>query len=272
MATYAVGDLQGCLQPLKCVLKQVNFNSEKDQLWLVGDLVNRGPESLDTLRFLKSLGPCVTTVLGNHDLHLLAIAHGQQTLRNKDTLKEILQAPDADDLIAWLLKKPLIHHDKQLGYAMVHAGIPPQWSLKKAKKLAKEVQLMLTSRQATKYFASMYGNEPYLWHDDLCGGERLRVITNYLTRMRFIYPDGSLDLTNKASPGKASPGTLPWFLHPTRKARKHKLIFGHWATLQGLVDQPHLYALDTGCVWGGGLTMMKLKNEKRIHCDCPAQN
>ena len=278
MSTYAIGDLQGCYQAFRCLLEQVTFNPDKDQLWLAGDLVNRGPDSLKTLRYIHSLGEAVIAVLGNHDLHLLAIAHGSQTSKPKDTLQDILDAPDRQTLLNWLQQRPLLHHDKKLGYTMVHAGIPPQWSLSVAQKLAREVEDILQSENAGQYFAHMYGDQPDCWSEKLSGFARLRLITNYFTRMRFINNNGALDLSNKRQPSKAAPGTLPWYQHPTRKTRQDKIIFGHWAALQGEVgngketDNCHLFALDTGCVWGGKLTMMRLEDQQYFSCNCADDN
>ena len=271
MSTYAIGDIQGCYQPLRCLLKQVAFDPDKDQLWLAGDLVNRGPNSLETLRYLHSLGDAVVAVLGNHDLHLLAIAHGCQSPKAKDTLQEILDAPDRQQLLDWLQQRPLLHHDKKLAYTMVHAGIPPQWSLSSAQKFAREVEEVLQGKNAKQFFANMYGNQPDCWSKKLSGFDRLRVITNYLTRMRFISDDGALDLNNKRQPSKAAAGTLPWYQHPNRKTHDERLIFGHWAALQGELNEANLFALDTGCVWGGKLTTLRLEDQQYFCCECGSE-
>ena len=268
MAIYAVGDLQGCLKPLQCLLEQVEFDTSSDQLWCAGDIVNRGPQSLETLRFINSLGDNCRIVLGNHDLHLLAVAFTDASLKRKDTLSEILQAPDADELLHWLRQQPLIHSDA--GYTMVHAGINPYWDLTTAHQLANEVESVLQGDNYKEYFTHMYGNHPENWQDSLTGMDRLRVITNYFTRMRFCYDDGSLDLDNKLGPDTARPGTRPWFTLPERKAQEHKIIFGHWASLEGYCQQDNLFALDTGCVWGGKLSMMRLGDNKLWTCSCKA--
>ncbi len=268
MATYAVGDLQGCLTPLRCLLGEVKFNPRKDRLWLAGDIVNRGPESLDTLRYVYNLGGAVTAVLGNHDLHLLAVAHGFRLPGRGDTLSHILTAPDREQLLAWLRQQPLIHHDPQLGFTMVHAGIPPQWSLKKALKRAAELQEVIRGDDFYAFLATMYGNRPSCWDKSLQGFDRWRVITNYFTRMRFCNAAGRLELGNKSSPANAPRGYRPWYAHLQRKTRRHKLIFGHWAALEGNIDLPNLYPLDTGCVWKGGLTMLRLEDEAWFTCDC----
>lgn len=268
MATYAVGDLQGCLTPLRCLLRAVSFNPEKDRLWLAGDLINRGPESLATLRFLKDLGNSVTAVLGNHDLHLLAVAYTHRSQNFSDTLDEILDAPDREQLLTWLRFQPLVHYDPILDYAMVHAGIPPQWTLKQALKRAAKVEKALQGKAYVRYLSNMYGNTPSKWHKDLDKYERLRVTTNYFTRMRFCDDKGNLELQSKSSPLNPPNGYAPWFVHPKRKTRDQKIIFGHWAALEGKVALPNLYALDTGCVWGSTLTMMRLEDETFYQCDC----
>ncbi|MES2819511.1 MAG: symmetrical bis(5'-nucleosyl)-tetraphosphatase [Pseudomonadota bacterium] len=269
MALYAVGDLQGCLDPLKCLLDEVAFDPHRDQLWLVGDLVNRGPQSLETLRFLYAMGDALTCVLGNHDLHLLAVAHRIERLKKTDTLREILEAPDREDLLDWLRRQKLLHHDAERDLAMVHAGIPPQWTLKKALKYAAEVEEVLRDDDRLPLFLEgMYGNEPAKWHKDLTGISRLRVITNALTRMRFCKADGTLDFKSKEGLDSAPPGFAPWFSHANRKTRGLKLIFGHWAALEGQCDEPGLFALDTGCVWGGAMTLLNVDSGQRHRCSC----
>ncbi|PAU59610.1 symmetrical bis(5'-nucleosyl)-tetraphosphatase [Pseudomonas indica] len=272
MALYAVGDLQGCLDPLKRLLDRVNFDPSRDHLWLVGDLVNRGPQSLEALRFLYAMRESVTSVLGNHDLHLLAVAHNIERLKKGDTLRKILEAPDRDDLLDWLRRQKLMHYDAERDIALVHAGIPPQWSLKKALRRAAEVEeVLLDDARLPLFLDGMYGNEPAKWDKDLHGVTRLRVITNYFTRMRFCTADGTLDLKSKEGVDSAPPGYAPWFSHPNRKTRGQKLIFGHWAALEGRCDEPGLFALDTGCVWGGAMTLLDVDSSRKYRCDCPAQ-
>ena len=226
MAVYAVGDLQGCLQPLKRLLVRVAFDPAKDTLWLVGDLVNRGPQSLETLRFLYQMRESVVCVLGNHDLHLLAVRHNVERLKKGDTLREILQAPDCDQLLNWLRQQPLLHYDVARNTALVHAGIPPQWSLKKALKYANEVEHALRDDNLLGPFLDgMYGNEPAKWDNELSGVARLRVITNYFTRMRFCTRDGNC-------------------------------------------KEPGIFALDTGCVWGGSMTLLNVDTGHKLSCDC----
>jgi len=269
MTTYAVGDLQGCLDPLKCLLDRVAFEPARDRLWLVGDLVNRGPKSLETLRFLFAMRDSVTCVLGNHDLHLLAVAHNVERLKKSDTLREIIEAPDAGDLLDWLRRQKLVHYDEARDIAMVHAGIPPMWTLAKALKRAAEVEeALLDDARLPLFLEGMYGNDPACWDSDLHGITRLRVITNYFTRMRFCKADGTLDLKSKEGADTAPPGYRPWFAHPSRKTRGQKIIFGHWAALEGKCNEPGLHALDTGCVWGGTMTLLNIDNGQRISCDC----
>lgn len=269
MATYAVGDLQGCLEPLKCLLEQVKFDPAQDKLWLVGDLVNRGPASLETLRFLYGIRDSLVCVLGNHDLHLIAVAYNAERLKKHDTLREIVEAPDCPQLIEWLRQMPLVHHDAQRDITLVHAGIPPQWSIDKALLRAAEVEKALRDdTQLPMFLDGMYGNEPAKWDKKLHGIERLRVITNYFTRMRFCTPDGKLDLKSKEGVDTAPPGYAPWFSYAERKAAGRKIIFGHWAALEGQCEVPGLFALDTGCVWGGSMTLMNVDTLERIHCSC----
>ncbi|WP_047337962.1 symmetrical bis(5'-nucleosyl)-tetraphosphatase [Pseudomonas protegens] len=272
MATYAVGDLQGCLEPLQCLLEQVAFDPARDRLWLVGDLVNRGPQSLETLRYLYSIRHSLVCVLGNHDLHLLAAWRNVERLKKSDTLREILEAPDCEELLQWLRQQKLMHYDEARNIAMVHAGIAPQWSLKKAQKCAAEVEEALRDDNLLDPFLDgMYGNDPAKWDSDLKGVTRLRVITNYFTRMRFCTSDGKLDLKSKEGLDTAPPGYAPWFSHKERKTRDLKIIFGHWAALEGRCNEPGIFALDSGCVWGGAMTLLNVDSGTRLTCDCDAQ-
>lgn len=270
MALYAVGDVQGCLQPLKCLLERVHFDPAHDHLWLVGDLVNRGPQSLETLRFLYAMRDSMTTVLGNHDLHLLAIANNIERLKKHDTLREILEVPDRNDLLDWLRRQKLLHYDAERDIALVHAGIPPQWTLQEALQRAGEVEEALRDDARLPLFLDgMYGNEPEQWSEELHGAARLRVITNYFTRMRFCTATGALDLKSKEGLGSAPSGYAPWFSHPGRKTRGQKIIFGHWAALEGNCNEPGLHALDTGCVWGNAMTLLNVDSGELHRCDCP---
>ena len=270
MTTYAIGDIQGCFKSLQALLKRIDFLPGKDKLWLCGDLVNRGPDSLATLRYIMSLGDSAISVLGNHDLHLLAIASGASKARPKDTLTALLDAPDSKKLINWLAQRPLIHIDEKLGYCMVHAGIPPQWSPKMAERYAREVERILKGNPASAhtFFQRMYGNEPDQWHDDLSGSKRLRIITNYLTRMRFCNAKGRLELKSKGNAAEAPPNYQPWYQHRHLKRDKLNIVFGHWASLEGECSSPHIHALDTGCAWGGTLTAMNLKTGQRTKVSC----
>lgn len=267
MTVYAIGDIQGCYKPLKKLLRKVRFRPGQDELWCVGDLVNRGPKSLDTLRLLRDMDDSVEIVLGNHDLHYLAIFHECITARNKDTLQKLLDADDADALSEWLRTKPLAHHDSvetTIGiqkYLMVHAGIAPQWTLQKTLDLAAEVELVLQGDNFRKYLIKMYGDTPDCWSDDLTGWKRLRVITNYLTRLRFCTAEGRMNFNIKEGLAYAPSGYRPWFDFE-RITPKTNILFGHWAALEGFTGREQVYALDTGCVWGRELTMMRLEDQK----------
>lgn len=268
MATYAIGDIQGCLPQLVELLEQINYQAENDRLWFAGDLINRGPASLETLRFIKSLGDSAKVVLGNHDLHLLAVAHGHGDLKRKDTLAEILMASDRDELMNWLRNQPLCHYDSQLNTVMTHAGIPPCWDLDKTLSLATEVEEKLKSDTVDDFFAAMYGNTPRKWSDDLTGMDRLRAITNYLTRMRFCDENSKLDLKSKEGINTAAKGYAPWFHYPAQLPENCHIVFGHWAAIEGITHQDKIHALDTGCVWGGSLTALRLEDRQRFSTSC----
>ena len=268
MTRYAVGDLQGCLAPLQRLLDLVSFSPLDDQLWLVGDLINRGPASLETLEFIIALGDCTRTVLGNHDLHFLAVALGTEPSRAGDTFSELLASQELDQYCDWLRQKPLAYSDPGGDYSMVHAGIAPQWTLQQALDLSKEIEALLSGDQITDFFANMYGNQPDCWDDQLEGWQRYRLITNYFTRMRFCNAEGKLDLLNKTD-HNPDPNFKPWFAHPKRKTRDNAIIFGHWASLQGQANTDNIFALDTGCVWGGCLSLLNLET-RALHttaCD-----
>lgn len=266
MATYAIGDVQGCFDALQRLLEKIRFDPAADCLWFTGDLVNRGTHSLETLRFIKQL-PHKQVVLGNHDLHLLALAHGVGKDKGKDTLHEILHAPDRNELMHWLAHQPLLHHDPELDYVMVHASIAPNWTLAVAEELSREVETVMQSPSAKEFFSHLYGNHPDHWHSGLKGMDRLRCIVNYFTRARFCYPDGRLDLTAK---GRIDdhPHLMPWFKLPHRTNSHLKIIFGHWAALSGETNTPNVFALDTGCVWGYALTAMRLEDGHRVRVEC----
>lgn len=265
MATYAIGDIQGCLEALEKLLGHVGFDRARDRLWLVGDLVNRGPQSLETLRFVKSLGERAVTVLGNHDLHLLTVAAGYARPHRKDTFGGILDAPDRDELLAWLRHQKMMHVEH--GYAMVHAGLLPQWSIETALALAREVEEALRGARYREFFAAMYGDEPDRWRDDLDGYARLRVIVNAMTRMRLCTVDGAMEFTHQTALENLPAGFVPWFDVPQRLSRNTPVIFGHWAAL-GLVVREDVVALDTGCVWGRRLSALRLEDRRVFQRDC----
>lgn len=270
MANYAIGDIQGCFENFRCLLDIIHFEPTKDKLWLAGDLVNRGPASLATLRYVHELGDACETVLGNHDLHLLAVYHGCAKIKNKDTITDILEAPDAKQLLGWLQQQSLIKEITVEGksFLLSHAGIPPIWDKSQALACAKEVQDYLQSEHAIDFFLNMYGNEPDCWDEKLTGLERLRVITNYFTRMRFCNEQGTLELLNKNTSDCAPEGYRPWFEISNPALNKEKLLFGHWAALEGKTNKANCFALDTGCVWGNHLSALRLEDEQRFLCEC----
>ncbi|WP_054112656.1 symmetrical bis(5'-nucleosyl)-tetraphosphatase [Marinagarivorans algicola] len=264
MTDWAIGDIQGCADAFFRLLKKTAFNPNHDTLWVAGDMVNRGHDNLSVLRYIKALGQQARIVLGNHDLHLIAASVGARKLTPKDTLHDVITAPDCDELVTWLRQQPLIQCDAQ--FMMSHAGIPHIWTEAQALSLAQSVSQSLQSDETYRHFLfDMYGNAPDQWHDTLTGTARLRVITNYLTRMRFINANGNLDFTAKEDPNNGPAGYTPWFEQPTQT--KRQLIFGHWAGLEGRCPTPHMHALDTGCVWGGQLTMLNLDTLERTCVD-----
>jgi bis(5'-nucleosyl)-tetraphosphatase (symmetrical) len=271
MAVYAIGDVQGCYTELRQLLDSIHFDPAKDKLWFVGDLVNRGPESLECLRFVKSLGDKAIVTLGNHDLSLLMIMTGVKQLTARHTVGDVLRANDRDELFDWLRHRPLLHHDTELDYVMIHAGLPPQWDLAIAGRCARELETRLRGEpdEYFEYFQSMYGDTPDLWSEDLRDAERWRFITNCLTRMRYCTRQGRLDLKAKGKPGKQQSDLYPWFQAPGRRSTDARILFGHWSTL-GLVQQNNVTSLDTGCVWGGSLTAMRLdtKNPQFLSIAC----
>jgi bis(5'-nucleosyl)-tetraphosphatase (symmetrical) len=261
MARYAIGDLQGCCDELQALLKLCRYSADRDELWFVGDLVNRGPQSLQTLRFVRSLGANATVVLGNHDLHLLALAFGSRRKpKEGDTLEEILTAPDRDQLLEWLSGRPLAVFDEPRGEFLVHAGLVPEWTPRQAAQLAREVEAVLRD-DARTLFDSMYGNKPDKWSASLRGMDRLRFVINAFTRMRYCHADGTIDMKAKNAPGSQPDGLFPWFDAPGRKSAGVRVVCGHWSTL-GLKRRRDVLALDTGCVWGGSLTAVNLDSEE----------
>lgn len=262
MAVYAIGDLQGCYDPLQRLLEAVDFDPGKDTLWLTGDLVNRGPKSLKTLRFVKSLGKSVVTVLGNHDLHLLALSQEAVPLSGRfSTLAKTLNAPEIDELVEWLRHLPLAHYCEELDTLLVHAGTHPTWSISKTLKRAAEVEAVLQGPKFTLLLEKMYGNRPSYWASTHKGYGRLRFIINCLTRMRMITRDEHLALSFSGSPWRARKGLIPWYEAPDPAWEGTRIVFGHWSVL-GLVVLPDIVALDTGCVWGRQLTAVRL--DKRV--------
>ncbi len=269
MPTYAIGDIQGCFDQLQQLLERIEFDPGKDEIWFTGDLVNRGPKSLETVRFVKRLGKSAVTVLGNHDLHLMAVDAGVGKLNSgSDTLADILAAPDREELMLWLRGRPLIHHDAKRNAALLHAGLPPQWEISQAIRCAREVETTLRGPNYRDFLRQMYGNKPDRWHPDLQGWERLRFITNCFTRMRYCRPDGRIDLRAKGRPGTQPDGLLPWFELPDRKSRDTLILFGHWSTL-GFHQTDNICALDTGCLWGGRLTTLCLDDSSVHAIPCP---
>lgn len=268
MAVYAIGDVQGCFDEFQALLEQLEFDPRHDRLWLAGDLVNRGPKSLETLRFAQKHN--VVSVLGNHDLHLLASACFPKHRKKKDTLAPVIDAPDSEQLLDWLRHQPLLHHDKSIGYTMIHAGLPPQWDLKTAIGCAAEVEEVLRGDDYRAFFEVMYGNKPTKWKASLQGWERLRFITNCFTRLRYCDSNGHLALDQKGPPGSQPRHLKPWFEWKARKNRDMKIVFGHWSTL-GAYDAHGIHALDTGCLWGGTLTALRLDSAtpQRIEYPCP---
>jgi len=256
MAVYAIGDVQGCYEPLRALLDKIGFDPASDTLWFTGDLVNRGPHSLEVLRFVRAL-PSVVAVLGNHDLHLLAVASGQAPAKRRDTLQPILAAADRDELLSWLRQRPLFHHDERLGYVLVHAGLLPQWDLAKARSLAAEAEQFIRHSDRNDLYTHMYGDTPDHWDDALGGWARIRVIINGFTRLRYCDADGRMDLRPKMKPGAQPAGLLPWFQVASRLSRGIRVVFGHWSTL-GALDADGVIALDSGCLWGGRLTAVRL--------------
>ena len=266
MATYAIGDIQGCYNELRRLLDVIKFDPAQDQLWLTGDLVNRGPHSLETLRFIRGLGESAISVLGNHDLHLIATVVTLGKAGKKDTLGPILRASDCDELVDWLRRQRLFYHNEQ--YCMLHAGLPPQWDFAETHAMAGAVEQAIQGDDYQHFFRSMYGNKPNVWQDDLPKTEKLRFAVNCFTRLRYCSLDGEMDFHHKGPPGTQPPHLMPWFSVPGRKSRDMRIIFGHWSTLGFYVDH-NVYSIDTGCLWGGQLTALKLaESPERISIDC----
>lgn len=258
MAVYVIGDIQGCYRQLKTLLNAVGFKSDKDRLWFVGDLINRGPDSLKTLRFVKQLGDQAVTVLGNHDLHLLSAFYADTNLKSSDTLKPVLKARDSEALMQWLRRRPLMHHDIDLNFTMVHAGVYPGWSISEALRYARKVEAFLQGDKHRSFFNKMYGNQPDFWSEDLQGMDCLRFITNVFTRMRYLKLDLRLDLDAKGSPENlVKSNAKPWFEFKQSAIKHSRVAFGHWSTLP-TGQYGNCFAVDSGCVWGGRLTALRI--------------
>jgi bis(5'-nucleosyl)-tetraphosphatase (symmetrical) len=271
MSTYAIGDIQGCFDALTRLLDFLGFNRSRDRLWFVGDLVNRGSQSLETLRFVRDLGESAVTVLGNHDLHLLMRSEGFGKASREDTLDAVLAAEDRHQLISWLRGLPLFHVEG--GYAMVHAGLLPQWPVAQAADLSAEVMAALTAPDYSDFLAHMWGSDPAAWHDDLTGWDRLRVVVNAMTRLRFCTPEGAMEFRAagaKGPPERGPAGCVPWYAAPNRRSAEQTLVTGHWSAL-GFRQQPNLLALDSGCLWGGRLTAVRLEDRRVFQLPCPRQ-
>jgi bis(5'-nucleosyl)-tetraphosphatase (symmetrical) len=260
MATYAIGDVQGCYEELTELLDVIDFRSDRDRLWLLGDLINRGRQNVAVVKRVMALGSAAVTVLGNHDLHFLAVHRGGHSMTRADTFGDLLAHKKVDDMSDWLRYRRLIHRDKSLGYVMAHAGIPHLWTLKQARALAREVEEVIRGPRCEVYFRKLYGNEPSCWQDKWDGMPRWRVITNYLTRMRLLYPDGRLDFAHKGALSEAPKSLKPWFDLRALRPLRLTLLFGHWAALEGHTGHEDIIALDTGCVWGRTLTALKLED------------
>lgn len=258
MSTYAIGDLQGCLDPLKALLDRIHFDPASDRLWFVGDLVNRGPQSLEALRFVRDLGDSAVTVLGNHDLYLLACAFTDRQPKPGDTLTDILEAPDRDELIDWLRNQPLIHHDPTLNWTLVHAGVPPDWDVPMAMAQAKMAQKALRQSDPMPFFTAMFGEHPAYWSENLSKTLKIRYTINALTRMRYCTADGRLDLKEKRPLDEVSADLIPWYEMPRRASRHARIVFGHWSSLGEARDRRKTWGIDQGCLWGRELTALHL--------------
>ncbi len=265
-SVFAIGDLQGCGGQLDLLLDSIEANATGASLVFVGDLVNRGPDSLGCLRRIRAMGDRARLVLGNHDLHLLAVARGVRPRGRSDTLGDLLAAPDLEDLLDWLRQQPLALMAD--GHLIVHAGVLPQWTTEQTLALANEVSAVLRGSGWLDFLAQMYGNEPARWRDDLQGTDRLRCIVNALTRLRFCTAEGEMEFTTKEGPGQPPAGYMPWFDVPERLTQDTAIVFGHWSTL-GLTLRPNIIGLDTGCVWGGKLSALRLSDRKLVQVDCP---
>lgn len=266
MATYAIGDLQGCFDALNELLQECRFDRGRDRLWFVGDLVNRGPQSLEILRFVKSLGEAAVSVLGNHDLHMLMVAEGRIKAHRNDTLQAVLDAPDREELLAWVRGLPLAHVEGE--YVMVHAGLLPSWDAKQAARLSREVETALRGPAWPELMMHMYGNQPDHWDESLAGYDRLRVIINAMTRLRVCTAEGGMEFSHKGRLEDIPDGYMPWFTVPGRASASSTIICGHWSAL-GLLAEKNLLALDSGCLWGRRLSAVRLEDRRIFQVSCP---
>lgn len=270
MATFVIGDVQGCFDELQELVEYISFKPKKDQLWFVGDLVNRGPQSLQTLRWIKSLGNSAVTVLGNHDLHLLAAYAGVKEISTNSSLYPVLQANDVDILMEWLRHQPLMAYNRHLEFVMVHAGLAPQWKIQHALNYAKEVEDILRSNKYKDFLNNMYGDQPDQWNDRLKNWDRLRTITNFMTRVRYCNNQGVMSFSDKGPPGTQSAHMKPWYEIASRKSQDTCVVFGHWSTL-GYLHDNNIISTDTGCLWGGLLTAIKIEAESltiyQLNCE-----
>ena len=267
MATYAIGDIQGCYEELCDLLELIDWHPKNDTLWLAGDLVNRGPHSLDVLRFARAQDSNIHCVLGNHDLHLLATYEGNRTPKRGDTFGDVLNSNQCEELLQWLRCQPLVHYNPDLDFVMVHAGLPAQWDLDDALLQGERLSQTLQSPNCRDFFAHMYGDQPSIWREDLCQWEQLRFITNAITRMRFCDNKGALVMGPTGAPECENSHLIPWYAVATRKSRSKRIVFGHWATLQQfspISPEHNVFHIDTGCIWGGGLTALRLEDLERF--------
>ncbi|MGQ9686353.1 MAG: symmetrical bis(5'-nucleosyl)-tetraphosphatase [Thiobacillaceae bacterium] len=265
MSTYAIGDVQGCYAAFLELLEAIAYDPRRDRLWLAGDLVNRGEDSLGMLRWCMAHEDVVVAILGNHDLHLLAVAEGFVPPHRKDTLTEILNAPDRAEVLDWLRRRPMLHREGD--WLMVHAGLMPAWTAEMAESLARELEAALRGSDYRSFLRAMYGNEPRHWSEALNGQDRLRLIANAMTRLRFLHADGGLEFLHKCAPHEAPPDLIPWYDMPGRLSRDVRVVFGHWSTL-GLYIRNDIVALDTGCLWGGRLTALRLEDGRIFQVGC----
>ena len=271
MSTYAIGDVQGCYPELRALLRECGFDARRDRLWFAGDLVNRGPRSLEVLRFVTDLGDRAHVVLGNHDLHLVASHRGIRRPRARDTFHDVLDAADGEALVDWLRGRPMLHRDPERRFVMVHAGIPPAWTIDEGVCLGSELSEALRGPDHSWLLSGMYGNKPDRWRDSLAGLDRLRFVTNAFTRMRYCHADGRLDFSETLPPGAQDASLVPWYTLRDADADGARIVFGHWATLQLLAPLPrslHVRHVDSGCVWGGSLTALRLDDDREFSVPC----